>query len=69
MSAVLSDREPVEIIPQKLYVGHKRNAASVETLKALSITHVLNTTADVPHYFPDIFVYKRVGALWVRQLW
>lgn len=36
-----------ELLPGKLYLGHKGDASSLETLRRLGITHVLNCSEEV----------------------
>ena len=45
-----------------LYIGDKRLAANKDVLHSLGITHIVNVTHDVRHYFehePHTFTYLR----------
>merc|ERR1712025_1062060 len=49
-----------KVLPH-LYLGSGRNAQNTEELKKHNITHILNVADDVPNYFPDQFVYKKLN--------
>ena len=52
---------PAAVVPG-LYIGDKRLAANKDVLHALGITHIVNVTHDVRHYFehePHSFTYLR----------
>ena len=53
---------PSEIVQGFLYLGGERHASDLDSLRDLGITHILNTSVEVPFYFaPDQFVYKKLG--------
>lgn len=52
-----------------LYLGSRRDAADKAMLRSLNIGYILNTTVDVPIYFPDSFHYEQIPiqvCQWVR---
>lgn len=51
-----------EILPHVL-IGNQRDAADLERLKELGVTHIINVTSQLPlHFEEDGIVYKRLPA-------
>src|SRR4051794_21325844 len=50
-SSVLSDRG-AEIVPH-LFIGDKRLAADFDALQQLGVSHIVNVTPDIRHYYAD----------------
>ncbi len=51
---------PSEIVPGKLFLGNKRHASMLDTLRSLGVTHVLNVTevAFSPVHVFSAFVFR-----------
>jgi protein phosphatase slingshot len=50
-------------IDDHLYLGSEYNAANLEELRTLGITHILNVTCEVSRHFPGEFKYHQVHVL------
>lgn len=57
---------PTEIVPGRLFLGHKRHAANLPLLRRAGVNAVLNATEEVPHYFPGATTL-RVAFVGVRM--
>ncbi|KAK9818092.1 hypothetical protein WJX72_007127 [[Myrmecia] bisecta] len=53
---------PTEIIPGFLYLGSYDNAARLELLKALGVTHILNTVPSCQALYKNSFTYLTVAS-------
>lgn len=52
---------PSEILPGFLYLGSYDNASRCELLKAMDITHILNTVPSSPNLYNNSFKYETVA--------
>lgn len=44
---------PNEIIPEMMYLGKDVHSSSLDILKNIGITHIINMTKEVPNYFEN----------------
>ena len=51
--------EPSTVV-NGLYLGNIYNAADLNTLKNMNITHVVNVSKNISNYFPDKFTYFNI---------
>jgi len=51
-----------EIMPQ-IFVGNVCDAQNLDRLKQFRITHILNSTPDLPFYWENQYTYKRIDVL------
>lgn len=51
-----------EIMPQ-IFVGNVCDAQNLDRLKQFHITHILNSTPDLPLYWENQYKYKRIDVL------
>ena len=61
-SPIPTDTSSPTAVVAGVYIGDKRLAAAKDVLHALGITHIVNVTHDVRHYFesePHAFTYLR----------
>lgn len=55
----ITNLEPTLIIPG-LYLGARKDALSIETLKKLGVTCIVNVTKDIPCAFPETIEYEQI---------
>ena len=48
-------------ITDKLFIGNINDAFAKDKLHQNGITHIINTTVDIPNYFEDDFEYLRIS--------
>ncbi len=48
-------------ITSRIFIAGIHEAKNYEWLKRNGITHILNTTKSIPHYFPEHFSYFRLN--------
>ena len=51
--------EPTTVV-KGLYLGNIYNAADLNTLENLNITHIVNVSKNISNYFPDKFKYFNI---------
>ena len=51
------------LITDNIAIGGRDEAENVSLLLEHGITHVLNTAHQLPNYFPQHFVYLKIGLL------
>lgn len=49
-------------------IGSKRDAANLDRLKELGVTHVLNVAKQVPNSYPNDFVYLKLDLVGMIHL-
>ena len=58
----LTDDPPSEIL-DFLYIGSMFNAAYLQDLIDLKITHIINVTKEIKNFYPEKFVYFNIKIL------
>lgn len=48
------------IVTQHLVLGCREDAMDLKTMKAIGVTHILNTCKQLPNYHPEHFVYHKI---------
>lgn len=51
------------LITNSILLGGRDDASNMDMMKSLGVTHVLNVAQQVPNYFPDRFIYKKIPLL------
>lgn len=51
---------PSEVLVHQLYLGSHTDAANLDTLHQLGVTHVLNVSAEVENMYPQQFAYEHI---------
>ena len=51
------------LITDNILLGGREDAENAAQLIEYGVTHVLNTAQQLPNYFPQHFVYLKVGLL------
>jgi len=52
-----------EVIPGFLWLGNKADSQFKSELRRIGITHILNSSDNIPNYFDDEFRYKKLNIL------
>lgn len=58
-----SDHSYAEILPG-LFIGDKQFAANYDVLQSLGITHIINATIDIRHYYENNEMMKYLRCAW-----
>lgn len=51
------------LVTNNIVLGGRDDASNADLLRSLGVTHVLNVAQQVPNYFPDRLIYKKIPLL------